>query len=163
MNFKHAMIALAASASLMTGCLSSTAVFNPIETRTTQRIVKLKMHTNLSETGSDATRSSGINLDIFRAKVMNSTSIRFVEGNEDASLFISFTPVTLEGLPGLKKLVQGYTIRVTENTGRVIYIVSGRVVADQKHPDQLAVEMNEIFINKVIPVLEGKKTGLEKD
>ena len=162
MNFKHAMIALAASASLMTGCLSSTAVFNPIETRTTQRIVKLKMHTNLAETGSDATRSAGINLDIFRARVMNSTSIRFVEGNEDASLFISFTAATVEGLI-FKDIVQGYTIRVTENTGKVIYIVAGRLVAPIKHPDQLAVEMNNIFINKVIPVLEGKKTGLEKE
>lgn len=162
MNFKHAMIALAASASLMTGCLSSTAVFNPIETRTTQRIVKLKMHTNLAEEGSDATRSAGINLDIFRAKVMNTTGIRFVEGNEDASLFISFTAVTLDGLI-FKDLVQGYTIRVTENTGKVIYIVAGRLVAPAKHPDQLAVEMNKIFIEKVIPVLEGKKTGLEKE
>jgi hypothetical protein len=155
MNFKNAMIALAATASLMTGCMSSTAVFNPIETRTTQRIVKLKMLANLSETGADATRSAGINLDIFRAKVMNTTTIRFVEGNEDASLFISFTPATLEGLI-FKDIVQGYTIRVTENTGKVIYIVAGRLVAPAKHPDQLAVEMNNIFINRVIPVLEGK-------
>ncbi len=162
MNFKHAMIALAATASLMTGCMSSTAVFNPIETRTTQRIVKLKMKTDLAETGSDATNSGGINLDIFRAKVMNTTTIRFVEANEDASLFISFTPATLEGLV-FKSIVQGYTIRVTENTGKVIYIVAGRLVAPVKHPDQLAVEMNNIFIEKVIPVLEGKKTGLEKD
>ena len=162
MNFKHAMIALAAAAALMTGCLSTTAVFNPIEARTTPRIVKLKMHTNLSETGADATRSAGINLDIFRARVMNSTSIRFVEGNEDASLYISFTPVLVTGLI-FKDAVQGYTIRVTENTGKVIYIVAGQLVAPAKHPDQLAVEMNNVFINKVIPVLEGKSAGNESN
>lgn len=160
MKFHSILIALCATASLMTGCMSSTAVFNPIEQRTTPRIVKLKMHTTLTETGPDATRSSGINMDIFRAKVMNTTTIRFVEGNEDASMFISFTPATIEGLI-FKDIVQGYTIRVTENTGKVIYIVAGRLVAPIKHPDQLAVEMNRIFLERVVPVLEGKSSGAE--
>ena len=155
MNFKSALVALAVASSTLTGCISTSAYFNPIESRTTKNIVKLKMHTTLSETGPDATRSAGINLDIFRAKVMNSTSIRFVEGNEDASLFISFTPATIEGLI-FKDIVQGYTIRITENTGKVIYIVAGRIVAPVKHPDQLAVEMNTVFLKRVVPVLEGQ-------
>lgn len=161
MNFKSTLLALVAVASLTTGCFSSKAYFNPIETRTTKNIVKLKMHSTLVEQGSHLTSSAGLNLDTFRANVMNSSSIRFVEANEDASLYISYTPVTEIPFSWINffvgtKVEQGYTVRITENTGKVIYIVAGRVTAPIKNQTQLAYEMNRIFVQRVIPVLEGQ-------
>ena len=142
---------------LLSGCAASVAQFNPIEQRSIPKVVRLKMNSTLMDNSADATRSSAINFEMFRAKVMNTTSIRFVEANEDASITISFGPVQQKATLAYfdKHTEQRFTMRITEGTGRVIYIVTGSLVG--RVEGELASELNRIFVNVVIPVLQGQQ------
>lgn len=144
------------AAALLGGCASTASQFNPIESRTVPKIIRLKMNANLQETGADATRSSAINLEMFRAKVMNTTPIRFVEANEDAEIDVSFGPVALKAMLGFldKHVEQRFTMRITEGSGRVIYIVTGELVG--RYEGEIASELNRVFVDVVIPVLQGE-------
>jgi hypothetical protein len=143
------------TAALLGGCASTSSQFNTIEARTVPKIIRLKLYANLTETGPEATRSSGINLEMFRAKVMNTTGIRFVEANEDASVDVSFGPSSLHAMLGFidKHVEQRVTMRVTEGSGRVIYIVTATLVGH--YEGELASELNRVFVDHVIPVLQG--------
>lgn len=144
-----------AAAALLSGCAVTTSQFHSIEARTMPKIIRLKLYANLTETGPEATRSSGINLEIFRAKVMNTTGIRFVEANEDASVDVSFGPMSMHAMLGYfdRHIEQRCTMRVTEGSGRVIYIVTTTLVGH--YDGELASELNHVFVDKVIPVLQG--------
>lgn len=144
-----------ATAALLGGCASTHSQFHAIEARTVPKVVRLKLYANLTETGPEATRSSGINLEMFRAKVMNTTGIRFVESGEDASVDVSFGPTSLHAMLGFidKHIEQRCTMRVTEGSGRVIYIVTATLVGH--YEGELASELNRVFVEHVIPVLQG--------
>lgn len=150
---------------LSTGCASSNMTFHPIEPRTTGSIQKVRVasHDTLGvvSKGDDATYNGSINLDVFRAKVMNDTGIRFVVSGEDATIQISFGNNTYKTFLGLfdKHWEQYYTMRITENSGRIIYVTEG-VLVGQDEGEQ-ALELNRLFVEQVIPALQGKKVALE--
>jgi hypothetical protein len=48
---------------------------------------------------------------------------------------------------------QRVTMRVTEGSGRVIYIVTATLVGH--YEGELASELNRVFVDHVIPVLQG--------
>ena len=66
---------LIAASTLLFGCASSNMSFHPIEARTTASIVKVRVESHealgVVSKGKDATYNGGINLDVFRAKVMS--------------------------------------------------------------------------------------------
>ena len=137
------------------GCASTSSTFHTIESRATQKIIKLQLNANLSDSGPANEQSSRINLEMFRAKIMNTTSIRFVEANADAAVSVAFGPATFNAFLGYfdPHTEQRYTMRITENSGRVIYIVSGSLIG--RYEGDLASELRRVFVEQVIPVLEG--------
>lgn len=153
-----------ALALLLSGCASSNMSFHPIEPRTTASIVKVRVESHdalgVVSKGKDATYNGGINLDVFRAKVMSETGVRFVVGGEDASIQISFGNNTYHTFLGMfdKHWEQYYTMRITENSGRIIYVTDGILVGQDE--GQQALELNRLFVEQVIPALQGKKVAL---
>ena len=148
---------------LLGGCASSTMSFHPIEPRSTASIKKIHVDQALGAVseGKDATINGGINLDVFRAQVMKATGIRFVEGNSDASIQISFGNNTKKALLWYfdEHWEQYYTMRITENSGRIIYVTDGILVGKTEY--EQALEMNRMFVEKVIPVLQGKTASVD--
>lgn len=150
-------------ASLLGGCASSSLSFHPIEARSTGSITKIYVDQALGADSEDkdATVNGGINLDVFRAKIMSSTNIRFVEGNADAEIQISFGENTKHAILWYfdEHWEQYYTMRVTENSGRIIYVADGILVGQSSY--EQALEMNRMFVEKVIPVLQGKSASVD--
>lgn len=137
--------------------------FHPIEPRATASISKINVNQDLGaiSEGKDATINGGINLDVFRAQVMKSTGIRFVESGADATIQISFGNNTKKAFLYYfdEHWEQYYTMRVTENSGRIIYVTDGILVGQTVY--QQALEMNRMFVEKVIPVLQGKSAAID--
>ncbi len=50
-------------------------------------------------------------------------------------------------------------MRVTENAGRIIYVADGILVGQSSY--EQALEMNRMFVEKVIPVLQGKSASVD--
>jgi hypothetical protein len=152
-----------ASASLLGGCASSNMNFHPIEPRATASISKIYVNQDLGAVGQgkDATINGGINLDVFRAQIMSSTGIRFVESSADATIQISFGNNTQKAFLYYfdKHWEQYYTMRITENSGRIIYVTDGILVGQSSY--EQALEMNRMFVEKVIPVLQGKSAAID--
>lgn len=147
----------------LVGCASSTMSFHPIEPRATAKIDKIYVNQELGSVsdGKDATINGGINLDVFRAQVMKETGIRFVEGNADAVIQISFGNNVQKALLYYfdEHWEQYYTMRITENSGRIIYVTDGILVGKTQY--EQALEMNRMFVEKVIPVLQGKSASID--
>ena len=145
-------------------CASSTMSFHTIEPRTTASITKVRVASTYQpgavSDDKDATYNGGINLDVFRAKVMSQTGVRFVVAGEDATIQISFGNNTHHAFLGYfdQHWEQYYTMRITENSGRIIYITDG-ILVGQTEGDQ-ALEMNRLFVEQVIPALHGKAVAL---
>lgn len=147
---------------LLSGCAASKMQFHPIEGRSIPQIVRLKMINNTDPRLQDGMQdgsisSTAINFDVFRAKVMQSTNMRFVEANEDAKIYISQGELVqkqrLWGLFGSYFEMQCSMRIVEPKSGRIIYIVTGTLVGP--HGIALGDEMNRLFVQQVIPVLEG--------
>lgn len=163
-QFSTRNLGLALSAvTLLGGCASSTMSFHPIEPRSAGAISRIYVDQDLGAVGSgkDATIHGGINLDVFRAKVMSSTNVRFVESNADATIQISFGNNTKKAILFYfdEHWEQYYTMRITENSGRIIYVTDGVLVG--KNVYEQALEMNRLFVEKVLPVLQGKTASVE--
>ncbi len=152
--------------SLLSACSSSTMAFHTIEPRATASIVKVRVESTAYQPGvaskdQDATYNGGINLDVFRAKVMSQTGIRFVTSREDATIQISFGNNTYHAILYYfdNHWEQYYTMRITENSGRIIYVTDG-ILVGQNEGEQ-ALEMNRLFVSQVIPALQGKSVALK--
>ena len=79
----------------------------------------------------------------------------------DATIQISFGNNTQKAFLYYfdKHWEQYYTMRITENSGRIIYVTDGILVGQSSY--EQALEMNRLFVQKVIPVLQGKSAALD--
>jgi len=137
----------------LTGCAASTIQFAPIEQRSFDKVVRLRLNSSdIRERG--ASNSAAINLDVFRANVMSTTPIRFVTQRPDAIVDVSFGEQKVEKdlLVFNTHLAVQYSMRVIEpSSGKVIYIVSGRLIGHDEI--ELGEELKKLFVTSVLPVL----------